>query len=57
LHHSSGDQDSFQCLLLSDGAVPVFPATFKEAMMHHALAKQKKDDCQDNYKHELSNSE
>jgi hypothetical protein len=32
---------------LSDGAVPVFPATLKEAMTHHALAKQKKDDRQD----------
>ncbi len=35
----------------------MFPATLKEAMTHHAMAKQKKDDCQDNYKHELSNSE
>jgi hypothetical protein len=42
---------------LSDGAVPVFPATLKEAVTHHALTKQKKDDYQDNYKHELSNSE
>jgi hypothetical protein len=31
-------------LLLSDGAVPVFPPTLKEAMTHHALPKQKKDD-------------
>ena len=44
-------------LLLSDGAVPVFPATLKEAMTHHALPKQKKDDRQDSYKQELSNSE
>jgi hypothetical protein len=29
----------------------------KEAMTHHVLAKQKKDDCQDNYKQEMSNSE
>jgi hypothetical protein len=35
----------------------VFPATLEEAMTHHALAKQKKDDCQDDYKHGLSNSE
>jgi hypothetical protein len=42
---------------LSDGAVPVKPAAFKEAVMHHALAKQKKDDCQEDYKQELSNSE
>jgi len=33
------------------------PAAFKEAVTHHALAKQKKDDCQDDYKEELSNSE
>jgi hypothetical protein len=35
----------------------VDPAAFMEAVMHHALAKQKKDDCQDDYKQELSNSE
>jgi hypothetical protein len=29
----------------------------KEAMTHHVLAKQEKDDCQDNYKQEMSNSE
>jgi hypothetical protein len=28
-----------------------------EAVTHHAMAKQKKDDCQDDYKQELSNSE
>jgi hypothetical protein len=56
-HHSSRDQDFFQCLLLSGGAVPVDPAAFMEAVTHHALAKQKKDDCQDDYKQELSNSE
>jgi hypothetical protein len=44
-------------LLLSDGAVPMEPAAFKEAVTHHALAKQKKDDCQDDYKEELSSSE
>ena len=54
---STRDQDFFQCLLLSSGAVPVDPAAFMEAVTHHALAKQKKDDCQDNYKHEVSNSE
>jgi hypothetical protein len=31
--------------LLSDGAVPVEPAALKEAVPHHALAKQKKEDC------------
>jgi hypothetical protein len=42
---------------LSDGAVPVKPAAFKEAVMQHALAKQKKNDCQEDYKQELFNSE
>ena len=46
-----------ESLLLSDGAVPVVPAALKEAVTHHALAKQKKDDRQDDYKQELSNSE
>ena len=32
-------------------------AALMEAVTHHALAKQKKDDCQDDYKQELSNSE
>jgi hypothetical protein len=45
------------CLLLSDGAVPVKPPALKEAVTHHALAKQKKDDCQEDYKEELPNSE
>jgi hypothetical protein len=35
----------------------VAPAALKEAVTHRALAKQKKDDCQDDYKQELSNSE
>jgi hypothetical protein len=42
---------------LSDGAVPVKPFAFKEAVMHHASAKQKKDDRQEDYKQELFNSE
>jgi hypothetical protein len=46
-----------QRLQLPYGAVPVVPATFMEVVMHHALAKQKKDDCQDNHKQELSPSE
>jgi hypothetical protein len=37
---------------LSDGAVPVDALASKEAMTHHVLAKQKKDDCQGDYKHE-----
>ena len=51
------DQGSLQFLLLSDGAVPVDALTSKKAMTLHTLAKQKKDDCQDDHKHELSNSE
>jgi hypothetical protein len=51
------DQDFLQSLLLSDGAVPVDALASKEAMTHHVLAKQKKDDRQDDYKQELSNSE
>jgi hypothetical protein len=30
---------------LSDGAIPVDPATLKEAVTHHALTQKKKDDC------------
>jgi hypothetical protein len=33
------------------------PATSKEAVMHHALGKKEKDNCQDKYKQDLSNSE
>jgi hypothetical protein len=42
---------------LSEGAVPVDPAAFKEAVMHHAMDKEKKDDCQKDYEQELSNPE
>jgi hypothetical protein len=42
--------------LPSGGAIPVDPAASKEAVTHHALGKEKKDDCQDDYKQELSNS-
>jgi hypothetical protein len=38
-----------------DGAVLVAPASSKEAVTHHALGKQKKEECQDNYKQQLSN--
>ena len=44
------------CLLLSDGAVPVSSAALEEAVSHHTMAKHKKDDCQEDYKQELSNS-
>jgi hypothetical protein len=43
--------------LLSYGAIPVFAATLKEAVTHHALTEQKQDDRQDRYKQESSNSE
>jgi hypothetical protein len=35
----------------------MLPAALKETVTHHALAEQKKDDCQDDYKQEPSNSE
>jgi hypothetical protein len=44
-------------LLWSDGAISADPTACMEAVTHHALGKQKKDDCQKNYKQELSNSE
>jgi len=37
--------------------LPVDPATSKEAVMHHALAKQKKADYQRDYKQEPYNCE
>jgi len=43
--------------LWHDGAVPVDPAAFMEAVTHHALCEQKKDECQDDYKQKRSNSE
>jgi hypothetical protein len=43
--------------LLPNGTGTVFVATAKEAMLHHALAEQKKDDRQKDYKQELSKSE
>jgi hypothetical protein len=33
----------------------VAPASSKEAVTHHVVGKQKKEDCQDNYKQEFSN--
>jgi FtsP/CotA-like multicopper oxidase with cupredoxin domain len=38
-----------------DGAVLVAPASSKEAVTHHVVGKQKKEDCQDKDKQELSN--
>jgi hypothetical protein len=40
-----------------DGAMLVAPASSKEAVTHHVVGKQKKEDCQDNDKQELSNPE
>ena len=33
----------------------VAPASSKEAVTHHVVRKQKKEECQDNYKQKLSN--
>jgi hypothetical protein len=38
-----------------DGAMLVAPASSKKAVTHHAVGKQKKEECQDSYKQELSN--
>ena len=43
--------------LLSERAVPVNPSALKESVTHHAVAKQKKDDCQKDYEQEVSTSE
>jgi hypothetical protein len=37
-----------------NGAMLIAPASSKEAVTHHAMGKQKKEECQDNYKQELS---
>jgi hypothetical protein len=42
--------------LLSDGAVAVNPAALKEAVTHHAVTKQKKEDHQEECEQELSGS-
>lgn len=49
--------DFFQCWLLSDGAVSVDPLARMEVVTLHTLAKQKKEDCQDDCKQELTKSE
>ena len=49
-------EDFIQCLLWLDGAVTVDPAASEEAVTHHAQAKQKKTDCQSDYKQEPYNS-
>jgi hypothetical protein len=38
-----------------DGAMLVAPSSSKEAVAYHVVRKQKKEDCQDDYKQELSN--
>jgi len=48
---------AFQSLLRSEGAVPVVPVAFMEAVTRHALEKQEKDDCQNKYKQKTPNSE
>jgi len=44
-------------LLLSDGAVPVNPATLKKAVTNHAVAEHKKEYHQQDYEQEVSSSE
>jgi hypothetical protein len=51
LAHCSKSSGAFQ----GDGAMLVAPASSKKAVTHHAVGKQKKEECQDNYKQELSN--
>jgi hypothetical protein len=34
-----------QCVLLSDGTIPVDTATLKEAVLYHAVAEQQEEDC------------
>jgi len=41
---------------LPDGPVLAISATLKEAVTHHAVAEQKKDDSQENYNQELPGS-
>jgi hypothetical protein len=43
--------------LLAQRAVPVNPLALKEAVTHHAVAEQKKDDGQKNHKEEFSSPE
>ena len=43
---ASIDKVVFQSLLWSEGAVPVEPVAFMETVTHHALGKQKEDNCQ-----------
>jgi hypothetical protein len=56
-HPSELRPSLFQRLLWSESAVLVDPAASKETVMHHALGKQKKSNCQDDKKQELSNLE
>jgi hypothetical protein len=53
----SATKTCFRCLLSSDGAVLPGSTAFTEAVTHHALGKQKKDNCQDDYKQKTSYSE
>ena len=52
LHLDAGEIVGLRCEI----AVPVVMAASKEAMMHHASDKEKKDDCQDDCKQELPHS-
>jgi hypothetical protein len=39
-----------------DGAIPVVPAATKEAVGHHAVGKQEKQEEQDRHQHNLPDS-
>src|ERR1700691_3623716 len=43
------------CFSGREGAMLVAPSSSKKAVTHHAVGKQKKEECQDNYKQKLSN--
>jgi hypothetical protein len=47
---------AFQSQLRSEGAVPVEPAAFMEAVTRHALGEQKKGDYQDDDDQEIRKS-
>jgi len=56
-HHSEPRPRLFSALIWPVGAISVERAASKEAVTHHALEKEKKNDSQDDCKQELSNPE
>jgi len=51
---SSHYSEASQVFSGRDGTVLVAPASSKEAVTHHVVRKQKKEDCQDNDQQEFS---